>query len=282
VDSPTARDRLRSALGLLRACHPEATVAVTLASALLAVVVGRGPTGTVAAAAALLASQLCVGWHNDWLDAERDALSARRDKPITAGQVSRRTVGIAALVAAPATVGLALLSGWPAAIVATVALAGGLAYNWPLKNTIASPIPYLVSFGALAGFVVLGRPGAPLPPWWLVIAAATLGGGAHFANVLPDLGDDLRTGVRGLPHRLGPAGSWLAASALLGTATAVLVFGPPGRPSWVALGILVVTAVVLPTGWYASRRLGSRAAFRSVLVIALADVILLVLSGARI
>ncbi len=268
--------------GLLRACHPEPTVAVTLATALLALVVGRGPAGTVAATAALLASQLCVGWSNDWLDAGRDALSARTDKPIPAGQVSRRTVGVAALVAAPVTVLLGLLSGWPAAIAVTVALAGGLAYNWPLKGTVASPVPYLVSFGCLAAFVVLGRQGAAAPPWWLITAAAALGGGAHFANVLPDLQDDLRTGVRGLPHRLGRAGSALAASALLGLATAVLVFGPPGPPSWVALAILAITALVLPVGWYASRRPGSRAAFRSVLVVAVADVVLLLVSGARV
>ncbi|MEN3306567.1 MAG: hypothetical protein V7603_2769 [Micromonosporaceae bacterium] len=272
----------RGTLGLLRACHPEPTAAVTVATALLAVIVGRSAAGTAAAAVAVLASQLSVGWSNDWLDAGRDARSGRRDKPIPSGQVSRRAVGIAAVVAAPVTVALALLSGRPAALVLTVALAGGLAYNWPLKGTIASPVPYLVSFGCLAAFVVLGRPGAPLPPWWLVAATAALGGGAHFANVLPDLQDDLRTGVRGLPHRLGQGGSWLAASGLLGTATAVLVFGPPGPPSWVALAVLAVAVVVLPIGWYASRRLGSRAAFRAVLVIAVADVILLLLSGARV
>jgi protoheme IX farnesyltransferase len=272
----------RGTLGLLRACHPEPTAAVTLATALLAVVVGRGAAGAAAAAVAILASQLCVGWNNDWLDAERDARSARRDKPIPSGQVSRRTVGVAAAVAGPATVALGLLSGWPAALAVTVALAGGLAYNWPLKGTIASPVPYLVSFGCLTAFVVLGLPGAPLPPWWLFVAAAALGGGAHFANVLPDLEDDLRTGVRGLPHLLGPNGSWLAACGLLGAATAVLVFGPPGRPSRVALVVLAVAVVVLPIGWYASRRLGSRAAFRAVLVIAVADVVLLLLSGARV
>ena len=70
------------------------------------------------------------------------------------------------------------------------------------------------------------------------------GAGAHFANVLPDLDDDARTGVRGLPHRLGAARSAVAAAGLLLAATVTLVFGPPGaavvgrhrrdraRPSW--------------------------------------------------
>jgi heme o synthase len=266
-------------VGLARACHPEATFAVTLVLTLLAVLVRRGALGTVEVAGAVLASQLCVGWSNDWLDARRDELVGRRDKPIPSGQVSRRTVGVAALVAGPVTVGLALLSGVPAAIALTIGLLCGLAYNWPLKFTLASPLPYLVAFGAVAAFVVLGRRGAPVPPWWLVVAAALLGSGAHFANVLPDLVDDARTGVRGLPQRLGATGSWVAASALLAGATATLAFGPPGPPSWAGVAIFVAAVVVLPIGRYASNRPGSRAAFRSVLLVAVADVVLLLISG---
>src|SRR5205814_5160335 len=111
--------------------------------------------------------------------------------------------------------------------------------------------PYLVSFGVLPAFVVLGKPATP--PWWMIVAAALLGGGAHFVNVLPDLVDDARTGVRGLPQRLGATGSWLVGGALLVAATAVLVFGPPGAPSWAGGAVLVAAAVTLPIGWYRSR-----------------------------
>jgi 4-hydroxybenzoate polyprenyltransferase len=96
---------------------------------------------------------------------------------------------------------------------------------------------------------------------------------------LPDIADDTRTGVRGLPHRLGPTGSWLVGGALLLSATAVLVFAPRATPSWVGLGILAVSVLVLPAGWYLSRRPGSRAPFRAVLIVALADVVLLLISG---
>jgi len=131
---------------------------------------------------------------------------------------------------------------------------------------------------------VLALPGAPSPPAWLVAAGGLLGGGAHFANVLPDLTDDLATGVRGLPHRLGAAGSRLAAVGLLLAATLLLVLGPPGRPSWTGLAAIAAALVVLPIGGYASRRAlrrGARpvAAFRAVLVVALIDVLLLVASG---
>ncbi len=252
-------------LDLLRSAHPEPAAAVTTVAALLAVVVGRGPGGVAAVAATLGASQLCVGWTNDWLDADRDRVVGRQDKPVAAGRVSRRAVP------------LALLSGPRAAGAATLGLVSGLSYDWPLKFTALSPLPYLVSFGTLPAFVVLGKPA--VPPWWLVAAGALLGGGAHFVNVLPDLADDARTGVRGLPQRLGATGSWLAGGALLLAATAVLVFGPPGPPSWVGLAILVAAGVALTAGWYLSRRPGSRAPFRAVLLVALADVILLLISG---
>ncbi|HYN96042.1 MAG TPA: UbiA family prenyltransferase, partial [Pilimelia sp.] len=192
---------------LLRAAHPEPGAAVTAVAALLAVGVGLGPAGVVAVAAAVLSSQLAVGWVNDWLDAGRDAAAGRTDKPAATGAISRRAVGVAGLVAALATVPLAFASGAAAGVALTAALVSALLYDWPLKFTAASVLPYLFSFAALPAFVVLAAPGAPRPPAWLLAAGGLLGGGAHFANALPDLGDDARTGVRGLPHRLGAAGS---------------------------------------------------------------------------
>jgi 4-hydroxybenzoate polyprenyltransferase len=259
--------------GLLRACHPEPTLAVTVVATLLAVLVGRHLPGVLAVAATVLASQLAVGWSNDWLDAGRDALVGRTDKPVASGQVSRRTVGIAAVLAGVGMVPLALLSGPVPAAVMVLGLLAGLAYNWPLKFTLASPVPYLVGFGCLVAFVTR------TPPWWLVVAAALLGAGAHFVNVLPDLADDAATGVRGLPQRLGPTGSWIAGGGLLRAATVVLVFGRAGPPSPAGLVTLTLAVVLLPIGWYLSQRVGSRAAFRTVLLVALADVVLLLVSG---
>jgi 4-hydroxybenzoate polyprenyltransferase len=270
---------MRTALGLFKACHPEPTVAVTTVAALLALATGRGPAGAATVAAAVLASQLAVGWCNDAVDAARDTAVGRPDKPIVAGTVSRRTVAVAAVVAAAAAVPLALLSGALAGSVATLGLASALLYNWPLKFTVASVLPYAVSFAALPTFVVLGVSRAP---WWLATAGALLGAGAHFANVLPDLDDDARTGVRGLPHRLGARTSAAAAGALLFAATAALAFGPPGPPSWAGVAAFAGAAVVLTVGGYlASRRPTSRAAFRSVLLVAVLDVVLLLSAGLR-
>jgi 4-hydroxybenzoate polyprenyltransferase len=145
-------------------------------------------------------------------------------------------------------------------------------------------LPYAVSFGALPAFVVLALPGAPAPPAWQVAGGALLGAGAHFANVLPDLADDARTGVRGLPHRLGATGSAVAAAGLLLVATLTLVLGPAGPPSQAGLSAVAAAAVIPPVSWYGGRRAaraGARpvGAFRAVILVALIDVALLVASG---
>ncbi|WP_434090225.1 UbiA family prenyltransferase [Micromonospora avicenniae] len=273
-----------SVLGLVRASHPEPAAAVTLVAGLLAVGVGHRPAGVAAVVLAVLASQLAVGWANDALDAERDTAVGRTDKPIPAGAISRRTVAVGAVLAASATPVLALFTNATAAFWVTLALVSALIYDWPLKSTPASVLPYAVSFGALPAFVVLALPGAPAPPAWLVAAGACLGAGAHFANVLPDLADDARTGVRGLPHRLGATGSRVAAAVLLLAATGTLVFGPPGPPSGLGLAAVLAAVVVPSLSWYGGRgaaRAGRRpvAAFRAVMLVALIDVVLLVTSG---
>ena len=265
--------------GLVRACHPEPTAAVTAVVAALAASAGRGPAGTVSVAAAVLAGQLSIGWMNDYLDRDRDARAGRLDKPVAEGALDPRTLRTALWVAAVAVLPLSLLSGWRAGALHLVAVAAGWAYNVRLKSTALSVLPYVVAFGLLPAFATAGLPGTPVVGW-LVAAGALLGAGAHFANVLPDIDADLATGVRGLPHRIGPAASRVAAAVLLAAASVVLAVGPAGPPGalgWAAVavaGVCGVGAAVL------GRRPGSRAAFLGVLVVAAVDVGLLVASGA--
>lgn len=272
--------RRRGSVGaLLRSCHPEPAFAVTAGLTALAISTGRSVPGVLAVALATLAGQLSIGWGNDWLDAARDARSGRSDKPVAAGEIGPRVVGTAAFVAVLATVPLSLLSGWVAAAVNLVGVGCGWAYNLWLKSSPASVLPYAVAFGCAPAFVVLGLPGTPAPPVWLVATGALLGSGAHFANVIPDLADDAATGIRGLPHRLGATGSAAAAAALLAAASLVLAFGPPGPPGFAGWGALVVVVAVLGYGLVRGQRPGSRAPFRAVLVVAVIDIALLVLSG---
>jgi 4-hydroxybenzoate polyprenyltransferase len=264
--------------GLVRACHPEPTAAVTLMITALAVTAGHSAGAVVLIGLAVLAGQLSIGWLNDLLDAERDRAVGRPDKPIVAGTVSTRTVGIATGAAAVACVPLSLGCGVAAGTAHLIAVIAGWAYDLGLKSTWFSVLPYLICFGLLPAFVVLALPGSPTPPWWLPLAGALLGAGAHFANVLPDLDADAATGVRGLPHRIGGIASRIAAAVLLLAATVVLAVGAP-IPAMLAAAVPVVAALVLAAGFHAGWRAGSRAPFRAVLVVAGLVVVLLLTAG---
>lgn len=270
------------ATALIRASHPEPTAAVTIAAIALAVAAGHDLSGVIAVGLAILAGQLSVGWLNDYLDADRDLAADRSDKPIATGAVARRTVGMATAVAGIACVPLSFLSGPLAGFAHTAAVASAWSYNLGLKSTPLSVLPYAVSFGLLPAFVVLGLPGQPAPAPWLVAAGALLGAGAHFANVLPDLAADRATGVHGLPHRMGAGASQVAAAVLMLAASVVLAVGPPGPPTALAWVAMAGAGAVLAVGFAIGRRPGSRAAFRSVLVVAVIDVLLLVVSGAEV
>ncbi|MBT2406110.1 UbiA family prenyltransferase [Streptomyces sp. ISL-87] len=262
---------------MLAACHPLPAAAVTFFAAALAAAVGRGLAGTAATACAVGAGQLSVGWCNDRVDLRRDLATGRPDKPLVAGRVRPATVTAAALTALLLCVPLSLACGPLAGAVHLCGVAAAWAYNLRLKGTAASWVPYALAFGLLPAFVTLGLPGAPWPPLWLTAAAALLGAGAHLANALPDIADDLATGVVGLPHRLGARRSGaLAGLLVLGSALA-LVVGPPGRVTPYGWGLLAVTAAA---ALLAGTRPGGRIPFHATLAIAAADVALLLVRGA--
>jgi 4-hydroxybenzoate polyprenyltransferase len=274
---------LRQVRLLLASSHPEPAFAVTAVTAALAASAGRSAWGVVAVGAAVAAGQLSVGWCNDYVDRDRDAAAGRQDKPVGRGDLAPALAARAAFVALAAVPLLSLFSGWRATLVHCLAVALAWAYDLGLKSTAFSVVPYAVAFGLLPVFVVLGLPGSPWPPWWAPLAGALLGAGAHFANTLPDLADDLATGVRGLPHRMGKERSRIASVVLLLGATAVLGFAPEFPDSATSVALLAVAlaaAVVLViVGAVLGRRPGSRAPFRATLMVALLDVALLIARG---
>jgi 4-hydroxybenzoate polyprenyltransferase len=175
---------------------------------------------------------------------------------------------------------LSLAHGWRAGIAHLLVVAGGWAYNLGLKATALSWVPYATSFGLLGAFISLGLPGHPAPQPWVVAAGSLLGVGAHFLNVVPDLADDLSTGVRGLPHRLGRRGAQIGGALLLAAATIVITFGPPEDvPPWafVAMALALVLAAVA-AGW-PERTVRSRAPFLLALGTAAVAVLMLVARG---
>ena len=268
-----------TAAGLVRASHPEPTVAVTAIATALAVSTGLG-LRSLWVTAAFFAGQLSVGWSNDWIDAARDARTGRDDKPLVRGEVAPAVVRSAALGAAAVCVPLSLALGVRAGLLHLAAVAVAWSYNARLKATAQYWAPYALAFGALPSVVTLALPAPAVAPWWAGTAGALLGVGAHLCNALPDLDEDLAQGVRGLPHRLGPASSAALAAVLLLAAAVVLALGPAGAPGPGAVGAVLLCAVVTAAGLLRARRPGSRDAFRAAIVVAAVCVALLVARGA--
>lgn len=294
---PGAVRRPGIVVGVLMSTHPGPAVAVTLVTVTLAIGIGLDPWRVAVLALAMALDQASVGLSNDWLDAERDRSVGRSDKPVARGWVS---VGVARTVAIGCAVASIIvtipLGGW-ATLAHAVFLASAWAYNAGLKSTPFSLAPYVLSFGLLPVVVTLALPEPRLATGWAVVLGALLGSAAHFANVLPDLADDDRTGVRGLPHRLGATASGLitfGVLAIAGVVGAVGVLGVVGGASSgdglvsdgiggpvavagaVSSVVLAVAGVVLVL-----TRPPSRLLFRLIIAAALVDVVVLATSGSR-
>jgi 4-hydroxybenzoate polyprenyltransferase len=272
------RTAARTAALLARAAHPGPALAVTTVVLLLGVSGGLPTPHVVLVVLAVFTGQLTIGWSNDLLDARRDRATGRLDKPVATGQLAPSLVTAALSAAAAACVVLSFLVGWRSAVVHLgLGVACGHLYNLALKRTVLSWLPYAVAFGTLPAVVTLADVPPRWPPAWMFATAATLGVAAHLLNVLPDLEDDLATGVRGLPHRLGRTRTKSLATALLVVGSAIAVFGPPGDPGLLAglalgvVGVLAVTAVVS----------SGRTPFRAAIGIALVDVALLTVVPVR-
>ena len=265
---------------LVLATHAGPTVAVTAVATLLALATGMPVGRVVLVCTAVLAGQASIGWSNDWLDADRDRAVARPDKPVVQGVVAPSRLRSAALVAVVMAVVLSLLLGIVPGLLLLVLVASGWAYNAGLKRTVVSVVPYMTGFGALPAGVVAAAPGTPSAPWWLVTAGAALGASAHLANVAPDLEDDLATGVRGFPHRLGAQASAVTGALLLGGATLVLVLGPDGPPTTAGWACLVLAVPAVAVAALAGTPRFRRLAFPAVMLLTVLDVVLLLTGGA--
>ncbi|MET7622412.1 UbiA family prenyltransferase [Streptomyces sp. NPDC005408] len=269
---------LRRAVGLALSCHPGPVVAVTVLATGLAVSARLGGARCALISAAVLAGQLSVGWCNDAFDARRDAAAGRRGKPVADGAVSRGAVWAAAFAALLLCVPLSLACGLFAGTVHVAAVAAAWMYNVKLKATVLSWLPYVVGFGSLPAVVTLSMPGRPWPAWWAVTAGALLGLAAHLGDVLPDILDDLRVGIRGLPHRLGVTGTRLLLPVPVVAATAVLVLGPAPPPGAWGAATLVAAAPTAFAG-LALGRYWRKAAFAGTVAVAAADLALLLVRG---
>ncbi|MFE7845677.1 UbiA family prenyltransferase [Microbacterium sp. NPDC057407] len=275
---------MRTVRALWGSTHPGPTLVVSVLALTLGIAVGLDAWRIALLTLAVFAGQLSIGISNDALDAARDRAVGRTDKPIARGDVSVRTAWVAASVTLALALGLSAPLGWRMLAAHALFLGSAWSYNAGLKSTPFSVVPFIVSFGLFPSLATLAAPQPTFAPGWAWVAGAALGTAVHLTNVLPDLDDDARTGVRGLPHRLGPRTSALiAALAVLTGAVAVLLgaaggyLGAVSPLSWVFFAAVVGVAVA--TVVRALARPPARVLFRFVMLAALLLAAQLVASG---
>ena len=257
---------------LLMASHPGPSLAITAMATVLAAEAAPTGIGPVLVAPAMLAGQLSVGWSNDACDAARDVAAGRTDKPVARGEISVRSLWVAAVVSVVAALAMAAAISLLTMGILALLVGAAWAYNLGLKSTPWSGAMYLLGFGPLPAYAASTLPGQPAPRFWVCVAAALLGLGAHFVNVLPDLTADLSSGVRGLPQlvaaRWGPGAARAIALLLLLSASALLVVEASPARRWIAVAGLCVSCVLAVAGAVGT----GRTPFRAALAIAGADV----------
>jgi 4-hydroxybenzoate polyprenyltransferase len=205
----------------LRAAHFGPTVIVTTASFLLSLS-QYSLIDSLRVAIAIFAGQLVVGWSNDFIDAPLDIAAQRTKKPIVSKEINPEQLKRSIVFALVAAVLLSLFSplGLTGTLIHFLGILSATFYNFKLKPTILSPIPYIVSFGALPWAIYL--PAGNHPPLWLYLDFMLIAVAFHFFNVLKDFQWDIKQGIMGIPQRLGRNVSLIISISLV--CSAVLVF----------------------------------------------------------
>lgn len=165
---------------------------------------------------AIFAGQLVVGWSNEVIDYPLDLAAQRMKKPLVIGSLQVSMLKKLIPLALIAAILLSFFSplGLIGTLIHSLGLLSATLYNFKLKATIFSPVPYAISFGALPWAIYLSA--GEMPPTWLYLSLTLFTVSFHFLNVLKDLEMDINQGVLGLPQRIGKKGS-ISVAAVLAT-----------------------------------------------------------------
>lgn len=270
----------QKALALFRATHPLPSFSVASFAVLFGIGVGLPLEKIWLVGLAVLTQQFSVGLSNDWLDAGRDKAVERIDKPVAQGIVSVARVRTASFVAAVTALALAFALGTAAFLLMFPMLAIGWAYNLGLKANGFSVIPYILGFGILPAFVTLSGQEPALPAVWVMIVGGIFGVAAHFANTLPDLLADKKTGVRALPHILGQAASAVVIAVSASCASLILVTQSNKLVPIISIGGLGLTVVLsLLASFLALRPNPPKLVFHLLLLAILVNALMLMLGS---
>jgi 4-hydroxybenzoate polyprenyltransferase len=200
--------------GLRQACHFGPTLIVTaIAFGFGTYYWWEGPAYVIAFTVA--SGQLVVGWSNDLYDYKDDLAHNRTNKPLVSGLITPQYLQkwLRFMVLFSFVANLLGPLGIKGGLVYMLGIVCGIAYNFYFKFSILSPLPYAIAFAALPSCVAISKD--INPPVWMWLGGALLGMAAHFINVIKDMEQDQKSGIQGLPQRLGTKNSIVAAAGLI-------------------------------------------------------------------
>ena len=226
--------------------HPGPSVLVTVVLVAIAGLAGhRVPDASriLQLIGAMLPVQFCIGVINDVVDLPEDTV-AKPHKPLVRGVIRRSTALVSGLVLGAIGLAIAATINGQTLGFDALALGAGLAYDLGLRRTPLSWVPWWAGMAVLPleGYASVGS----IPSRMLVLIplSGLIAIGLHFANALPDIDGDRRSGRRSLPVIVGDGFSQWAGPITLAVAgvTAALIAGTLGQGGWLFWGGLAVLA----------------------------------------
>lgn len=207
---------LRRLQGYWLMIHPLPVMMVVTLAAVLAMATTREATDfsrLVRAIATLFFSQVTVGVSNDYHDRALDA-QGQTWKPLARGIVSPGEARAIIVIAFVLMLAFAISLGPLALLLALLGTFAGQLYNFWLRETSFSWLPYILGFIVLPIFVWVSIERFDVRQLVLVPIGLPLLIGVHLAQTLPDLETDFALGARGFAVTLGRARGviivWLA------------------------------------------------------------------------
>jgi 4-hydroxybenzoate polyprenyltransferase len=206
--------------------HPYAAGTIFVATVVFSLLASQGvpdPLLFVRVVGVVALGQACVGFTNELRDMPQDRL-VKPDRPLIDGRASPRVARVIAWGVGIGSLVLGLTFGWVGVLFSIFGTGAGLLYNFWLKGTVMSWLPYAISFSLLPlwPFAALDNWNTTLAWIWVLILPASIA--LNIAQSLSDIDDDRTLGVGGLAERLGRQGALLT--------------------MWVACGITIVLALV--------------------------------------
>ena len=217
---------LRRLQGYWLMIHPFPVMMVVTLATVLAVATAREATDVsrlVRAIAALFFSQVVVGISNDLHDHVLDT-QGQPWKPLARGIVTPNEARALIALAFALMLVFAISLGPVIVLLTLLGTFAGILYNFWLRGTPFSWLPYVLGFVTLPIFVWVSMERFDARQLVLVPIGLPLLVGVHLAQTLPDTETDRALGVRGFAVTLGRArGVLIVWSALIGAQALALL-----------------------------------------------------------